>query len=590
MATNITNLQPNLDLLTLTVMSITISGVTDRITRLRITISSPINSALSIPGTIIINTSQPLDINNQRPWSIDFNLNDDFFTGDLNCNDTVDINIEWLDTINGWTQEQNFPVQMTIDCTAAKNCSIIIASTAVGVRNPGNQENSLDSITIKGTATFCESLLVKITNEEQPGRTFSKSVNVANTNWEVKFENESPGWSKYFYCNHSYFVEVVCNKDSACEASRQVIITCINQCSQIASLQVTRLSDNNQISNPGILHCMFAGRYRIAVTAPDDINVLRYEWYKDTSVIPIPGIEATHRSYEIILAAGENVKYTAVAIQERCTAQQNVTFACDSGPIDCLVSDWSNWGRCINGIQTRTKTIITPATNGGQPCPQLVETRNCSDESSNPVDCAVSDWNIGQCINGQRTDIRTVVTEPRNGGRLCPELSRTVNCSTPPPPICDLCCIWNWINIGFFILTAIFILITFCMLEATVVSAIVALGSGGTLTAVTLALSALNIVMLWICLGLIIAGLASFILWLILCVYNKPNACSLLATLMLGLSFITAFSFGAWLVLWATIHLGCAAGAFIDLSWFGFLLSITVFVFTLLGCFNRNSN
>jgi hypothetical protein len=46
-------------------------------------------------------------------------------------------------------------------------------------------------------------------------------------------------------------------------------------------------------------------------------------------------------------------------------------------PINCQVSAWSTWGPCISGFEERERTIITPASNGGTPCPILIETRPC---------------------------------------------------------------------------------------------------------------------------------------------------------------------------------------------------------------------
>ena len=53
---------------------------------------------------------------------------------------------------------------------------------------------------------------------------------------------------------------------------------------------------------------------------------------------------------------------------------------CDGNPvaIDCVVSEWSAWGECIGGYQTRTRTVITPASNGGTSCPVLSETQACT--------------------------------------------------------------------------------------------------------------------------------------------------------------------------------------------------------------------
>lgn len=47
-------------------------------------------------------------------------------------------------------------------------------------------------------------------------------------------------------------------------------------------------------------------------------------------------------------------------------------------PVDCVVSAWSDWSVCSGGTQTRTRTIITPASGGGTPCPVLEESQPCT--------------------------------------------------------------------------------------------------------------------------------------------------------------------------------------------------------------------
>jgi hypothetical protein len=48
-------------------------------------------------------------------------------------------------------------------------------------------------------------------------------------------------------------------------------------------------------------------------------------------------------------------------------------------PVDCVVSPWSVWGVCdaTTRTQTRSRTVLTPAQNGGAVCPVLVETQAC---------------------------------------------------------------------------------------------------------------------------------------------------------------------------------------------------------------------
>jgi len=46
-------------------------------------------------------------------------------------------------------------------------------------------------------------------------------------------------------------------------------------------------------------------------------------------------------------------------------------------PVDATVSDWSDWSTCVSGSQTRTRTVITPASGGGN-TPSLIETQACT--------------------------------------------------------------------------------------------------------------------------------------------------------------------------------------------------------------------
>jgi len=66
-----------------------------------------------------------------------------------------------------------------------------------------------------------------------------------------------------------------------------------------------------------------------------------------------------------------------------------------SKPVDCKLSDWSEWTKCSvecgGGVQTRSRTLISPAKNGGK-CGPLTETRECNIQPC-PKDCQVSDWN-----------------------------------------------------------------------------------------------------------------------------------------------------------------------------------------------------
>src|SRR5690606_453889 len=95
------------------------------------------------------------------------------------------------------------------------------------------------------------------------------------------------------------------------------------------------------------------------------------------------------------------------------------------------------------------RTIVTPPANGGASCPALTEseTRPMVVEPPPPVDAVVSAWGPwtggtwSDCVNGSQsrteTRTRTVITPASNGGST-PTLSETRTatqaCTVEPPP------------------------------------------------------------------------------------------------------------------------------------------------------------
>ena len=59
-----------------------------------------------------------------------------------------------------------------------------------------------------------------------------------------------------------------------------------------------------------------------------------------------------------------------------------VTVAVSLAPVDCVVSSWTAFGACSascgGGTQTQTRTVITPASNGGAACPALSQSQACN--------------------------------------------------------------------------------------------------------------------------------------------------------------------------------------------------------------------
>lgn len=65
-------------------------------------------------------------------------------------------------------------------------------------------------------------------------------------------------------------------------------------------------------------------------------------------------------------------------------------------PVDCVVGEWSDWtagewGQCRNRtqsrVETRSRVVVTPASNGGNQCPVLTETRTASQPCSLSPPC-----------------------------------------------------------------------------------------------------------------------------------------------------------------------------------------------------------
>ncbi len=124
-------------------------------------------------------------------------------------------------------------------------------------------------------------------------------------------------------------------------------------------------------------------------------------------------------------------------------------------PIDCAVSEWSDWGACSvgcgGGIQTRSRTVVTQPQYGGQSCPALSESQSCNTQVCDR-DCVVSDWSLAsecstRCGPGTQQLSRFIITEPAGNGVACPELSMIRDCPNNPPCPID-CAVDDWTGWG----------------------------------------------------------------------------------------------------------------------------------------------
>jgi hypothetical protein len=111
------------------------------------------------------------------------------------------------------------------------------------------------------------------------------------------------------------------------------------------------------------------------------------------------------------------------------------SFGC---PIDCKTSGWSEFNSCSktcgSGTQNKTRSIVTDVKYSGIVCPALTLDRVCNTNSC-PVDCEVSSWSSfggcsKSCGTGTKTKTRSVSVKTDHGGAACPILAASASCNT----------------------------------------------------------------------------------------------------------------------------------------------------------------
>ncbi|HYD47751.1 MAG TPA: thrombospondin type-1 domain-containing protein [Terriglobales bacterium] len=72
--------------------------------------------------------------------------------------------------------------------------------------------------------------------------------------------------------------------------------------------------------------------------------------------------------------------------------------------VDCVVSGWSGFGSCSascgGGTQIRTRTILTPASGGGEACPELSESQPCNTDPCASGGFVPSNKGVLKCEQG----------------------------------------------------------------------------------------------------------------------------------------------------------------------------------------------
>lgn len=142
--------------------------------------------------------------------------------------------------------------------------------------------------------------------------------------------------------------------------------------------------------------------------------------------------DGTQSRTRVVTQAAENGG-TACPSESISSGALTSTQDCNVGPcpIDCQFSEWEPWSFCSvtcgEGTQTRKRTIQTQAEYGGTQCAglpgSLEESQTCS-EGCCPVDCVLSEWSdwgdcTVHCEGGTQTKTRTVTTPASCNGQQC---------------------------------------------------------------------------------------------------------------------------------------------------------------------------
>lgn len=130
-----------------------------------------------------------------------------------------------------------------------------------------------------------------------------------------------------------------------------------------------------------------------------------------------------------------------------CVGDKNEDKSCNTQacPVDCQWDEWSPWTTCSltchGGITTRQRNILAPASDGGAECTGESLQESACGQVQCPVDCVVTNWSSwsgcsASCGGGINVRFRIVHVESAFGGVACPsDLTETLDCSEEPCPV-----------------------------------------------------------------------------------------------------------------------------------------------------------
>ena len=133
-------------------------------------------------------------------------------------------------------------------------------------------------------------------------------------------------------------------------------------------------------------------------------------------------------------------KACATSLESRNCATANC-------PVNCVQSDWREWTPCTKscggGTRKSTRSTQVEAAHGGVACGDVSKSEACNAHAC-PADCKLGQWGgYGSCSKtcgtGRKTRTRKVISQASEGGKLCAAKEETLQCGTAQCPVdCSL--------------------------------------------------------------------------------------------------------------------------------------------------------
>uniref|UniRef100_A0A672GF67 Spondin-1 n=1 Tax=Salarias fasciatus TaxID=181472 RepID=A0A672GF67_SALFA len=173
------------------------------------------------------------------------------------------------------------------------------------------------------------------------------------------------------------------------------------------------------------LHTQETDRCVVCCSAPSSCVVTEWAEWDACSATCGMGVRRRERMVKMAPTDGSMCE-TPLAELEKCLMPE-----CRSAP--CMLSPWSDWTRCSVtcglGVRTRDRMLKSDPAECGE---ELQQMEKCMLPEC-PVDCMVSEWSDWSqcnksCGKGHTVRTRMVKLEPQFGGDVCPETIQRKKC------------------------------------------------------------------------------------------------------------------------------------------------------------------